>query len=212
MTGVIRIGLVVAGCLVLGAAAVAQPHSDVVVIGSETWSAGNLEVTTFRNGDPIPEVKSDLDWKRAARNRQPAWCYYQNDPQNGSSYGKLYNWYAVNDERGLAPAGWHIPGKPELHELIEQLDKYFGSRQHADSLMMDDHPGTPQDSFFRLQGGYRLANGSFLSGGKYGFWWGTTCYLSTQSWLKHIHSGSPFRVHSFYHHGDGFSVRCVRDN
>ena len=92
-----------------------------VKIGTQTWTTENLNVSTFRNGDPIPEAKTDEEWKRADENKQPAWCYYENDPKNGVKYGKLYNWYAVNDPRGLAPAGWHIPTDEEWTTLENQL-------------------------------------------------------------------------------------------
>jgi uncharacterized protein (TIGR02145 family) len=81
---------------------------DIIVIGNQTWRAKNLDVTTFLNGDAIPEAKTDEEWKEAGENKQAAWCYYDNDPKNGVKYGKLYNWYAVNDARGLAPLGWHV--------------------------------------------------------------------------------------------------------
>jgi len=212
MIRVCRSGMLMAAVCVLGIAAYAQQQPDAVVIGDQVWAARNLEVVTFRNGDPIAEVKSELEWKRADRNKQPAWCYYQNDSRNGEQFGKLYNWYAVSDERGLAPEGWHIPNKPELSELAEHLDGHFINEILADTLVAGEPPVTNEDTFHGLQGGYRLANGSFLSVGQYGYWWGTTCYLSSQSWLKKIKTGSGFNVHSLFHHGDGFSVRCIRDN
>jgi uncharacterized protein (TIGR02145 family) len=88
-----------------------------VTIGTQTWTTKNLDVATFRNGDAIPEAKTDEEWQAAGDNKQPAWCYYDNDPKNGVKYGKLYNWYAVNDARGLAPAGWHIPTDEAWTEL-----------------------------------------------------------------------------------------------
>jgi uncharacterized protein (TIGR02145 family) len=93
-----------------------------VKIGTQTWMVENLNVSTFRNGDPIPEVKTNEEWDQAGENKQPAWCYYENDPKNGAKYGKLYNWYAVNDPRGLAPAGWNIPTDEEW----TTLEIYFG--------------------------------------------------------------------------------------
>jgi uncharacterized protein (TIGR02145 family) len=88
-----------------------------VKIGTQTWTTENLNVSTFRNGDPIMEAKTNEEWEQAGENKQPAWCYYENDPKNGAKYGKLYNWYAVNDSRGLAPAGWHVPSDAEWTTL-----------------------------------------------------------------------------------------------
>lgn len=91
-----------------------------VKIGTQTWMTENLNVSTFRNGDPIPEAKTKEEWERACENKQPAWCYYENDPKNGKKFGRLYNAYAVLDSRGLAPVGWHIPSYDEI-ENFEQF-------------------------------------------------------------------------------------------
>jgi uncharacterized protein (TIGR02145 family) len=66
-------------------------------------------------------VKTNEEWMKAGENKQPAWCYYDNDPKNGKKYGKLYNWYAVSDPRGLAPEGWHIPSRQEIDSFEEFL-------------------------------------------------------------------------------------------
>jgi uncharacterized protein (TIGR02145 family) len=99
-----------------------------VVIGTQTWTSENLNVSTFRNGDPIPEVRTTEEWKKAGENKQPAWCYYDNDPKNGENYGKLYNWYAVSDPRGLAPNGWHVPSETEWKELEKFLNEKEGTK------------------------------------------------------------------------------------
>lgn len=94
-----------------------------VVIGTQTWTTENLNISTFRNGDPIPEAKTDEEWEMSGpqKNEQPAWCYYNNDPVNGAKYGKIYNWIAVNDPRGLAPLGWHVPDEKEWIILMNYL-------------------------------------------------------------------------------------------
>lgn len=92
-----------------------------VTIGTQEWTTRNLDTTQFRNGDLIPEAASYEEWEAAAENQTPAWCYYQNDPENGNSFGKLYNWYAVSDPRGLAPEGWHIPSLEEWETMINFL-------------------------------------------------------------------------------------------
>jgi uncharacterized protein (TIGR02145 family) len=95
--------------------------SQTVTIGKQIWSSKNLDVEYFRNGDPIPQAKTCEEWKLASENKKPIWCYYFFDPNNGKLYGKLYNWYAVNDPRGLAPIGWHIPEYSEWKQLIDYL-------------------------------------------------------------------------------------------
>ena len=96
-------------------------YAQTVTIGTQVWMTKNLDVATFRNGDPIPQAKTNEEWKKAGENQQPAWCYYDNDPANGAKYGKLYNWYAVNDSRGLAPVGYHIPSDAEWTKLTDFL-------------------------------------------------------------------------------------------
>lgn len=84
------------------------------------WADKNLDVTRYRNGDLIPEVKNPEEWINLTTG---AWCYYNNDPKNGAVYGKLYNWYAVNDPRGLAPEGYHIPTLNESKIFFENFAK-----------------------------------------------------------------------------------------
>lgn len=104
-----------------------QP-SQTVTIGTQVWMTKNLDVSTFRNGDPIPEAKTKEEWKKAGENKQPAWCYYDNNSANGAQYGKLYNWYAVNDSRGLAPVGYHIPSDAEWTILVDFLGDEAGNK------------------------------------------------------------------------------------
>jgi uncharacterized protein (TIGR02145 family) len=104
-----------------------------VKIGAQTWMAENLNVSSFRNGDPIPEAKTKEEWEKAGKDGKPAWCYYENDQKNGIKYGKLYNWYAVNDTRGLAPAGWHIPTDAEWTTLENQLGDDAGKKMKSTS-------------------------------------------------------------------------------
>ncbi|MEQ1800018.1 MAG: fibrobacter succinogenes major paralogous domain-containing protein, partial [Lacibacter sp.] len=89
---------------------------ESVAIGSQTWLKKNLNVTTYRNGDPIPEVRDQTQWANLTTG---AWCHYENNPANDAIYGKLYNSYAVNDPRGLAPTGWHIPADVEWKSLSD---------------------------------------------------------------------------------------------
>ena len=107
-TLIISLSLLITSCLYA---------QKTVVIGTQTWTAENLNVTKFRNGDKIPQAKSKKEWDAFAQAKEPAWCYYAFE--NGSS--KFYNWYAVNDQRILAPKGFHIPTKIEWEHLFEYL-------------------------------------------------------------------------------------------
>ena len=83
-----------------------------VKIGKQVWMKENLDVATFRNGEAIPFAKDKSQWLFAVANKIPAYCYVSFD-QKFEPLGKLYNWYAVNDSRGLAPIGYHIPSDDE---------------------------------------------------------------------------------------------------
>ena len=102
-------------------------YPGTVTIGTQTWAIANLNVNNFRNGDSIPEAKTNKEWVTAGESGKPAWCYYNNDPANGKKYGKLYNWYAVNDPRGLAPAGWTLPSDADWVKLTY----YLGGQEYG---------------------------------------------------------------------------------
>lgn len=91
-------------------------------IGNQIWMSENLYVNKFRNGDEIYQAKNEREWVDAGKNGEPAWCYYDFDSANELKFGKLYNWYAVNDARGLAPDGWRVPSLEEALSLV----KYWG--------------------------------------------------------------------------------------
>ena len=92
---------------------------DTVKIGSQFWMKQNLNTAHYRNGDIIPQITSTNLW---ATLYTGAWCWYNNDPAiYAATYGRLYNWYAVNDPRGLAPMGWHVPTDAEWTTLSTSL-------------------------------------------------------------------------------------------
>jgi uncharacterized protein (TIGR02145 family) len=107
-----------------------------VAIGTQLWMAVNLSVRIFRNGDPVPLVVSDEEWAAATEKGLSACCFLEHMHWIGRSYGKLYNWYAVNDPRGLAPAGWHIPSDDEWELLV----KFLGGMEVAGPLLLQQ-PG-----------------------------------------------------------------------
>ena len=97
---------------------------ESIKIGEQEWMLKNLDVDRFRNGDLIPHIKDEEEWIEAGRNRQPAWCYYDNNPTNE----KLYNWNSVIDLRAIAPPGWRVPSNADWQILIDYLggdDHYF---------------------------------------------------------------------------------------
>lgn len=107
-----------------------------VKIGDQIWMSTNLSVDTFRNGDKIPWAKNSEEWAQAAKDKTPAWCYVNYDSSNVDSAGRLYNFHAVKDSRGLAPDGWHIPSHDEWRKLFYFLKRKFGSENKAAVALM----------------------------------------------------------------------------
>ena len=101
-----------------------------VTIGRQTWTGKNLDLESYRNGDAIPQVQDKKAWSNL---KTGAWCYYENYTANGTTYGKLYNWYAVIDPRGLAPEGYHIPTDEEWTILSENLGDEAGTKMKSRS-------------------------------------------------------------------------------
>jgi uncharacterized protein (TIGR02145 family) len=182
-----------------------------VLIGTQQWMQQNLEVVTYRDGTVIPQVTDATAWAGLTTG---AWCYYGNDPSSG--YGKLYNWYAVNDPRGLAPQGWHIPTDAEWTTLSTLLGgtSVAGGKMKTTGITRWNSPNTSatnESGFAGLPGGYRNFSGTFYIVGNYGYWWSATEYDSTVVW-DHVLS---YNNGALGRYADGkrlgFSVRCLRD-
>jgi uncharacterized protein (TIGR02145 family) len=190
-------------------------NSDEVTIGKQVWMVKNLNVDKFRNGDPIPQAKTNAEWVSAGENKQPAWCYYDNDTANGAKYGKLYNWYAVNEPRGLAPKGWHIPTDAEWTTLrkflAEGADNKMKSTSGWNVNAMNVGNGSNSSGFSGLPGGGRSGEGgTFYNVGDYGYWWSSTEYGTYGAWHLELHNTGAGNLHNASE-AKGFSVRCLRD-
>lgn len=190
-----------------------QPNVPTeVAIGSQVWMTENLSVDEFRNGDLIPHANTREEWLKAGAEKQPAWCYYDNNPSNGEKYGKLYNWYAVIDPRGLAPKGWHIPSDNEWSMLIKLLGwNEAGEKLKSTSGWGKNGNGTNELGFLGLPSGLRSNQGVFLSKGEYGYWWSSTNASRGTAWYRapSCYANSVNRFWAFYELG--LSVRCVKD-
>ena len=192
--------------------------NEEVTTGKQVWMTKNLNVDKFRNGDPIPHAETQEEWEKAGENQQPAWCYYDNDPANGEKYGKLYNWYAVNDPRGLAPEGWHIPTEAEWTELIDFLggESIAGTKMKSTSGWAADYDGesgngTNESGFSGLPGGYRTADGSFKRIGETATWWSSSVSSKDNAGRIFMDNdrGEVYTPHT--NKGRGVAVRCIRD-
>lgn len=183
-----------------------------VTIGTQTWMAENLKVTHYRNGDKILYLPDEAAWGSTTAG---AFCNYNNDSSHVSEYGRLYNWYAVNDSRGIAPEGWHIPGPAEIETLITYLKgdtiaaaklKSAGLDSWLSNLGADNETG-----FSALPGGYRHKDGSYHTLGSNGYWWTKTRSYEMFSWSKRVYQGfaDVDRITDFMNYG--FALRCIKD-
>ena len=177
------------------------------IIGTQTWTNKNLNVSRYRNGDSIPQVQDPIQWGNLTTG---AWCYYENKTANGTIYGKLYNWYAINDPRRLAPTGYHIPTIEEWKTLINYCGGIeSGAFNIETSSQGFKHEGKSYFGFAGLGGGLRLNNFGtylFIHIGKGDQWW--SCSEPSMSPVNHdalSHSGF------VSHKGCGLSVRCIKD-
>jgi uncharacterized protein (TIGR02145 family) len=181
-----------------------------ITIGNQIWMAVNLDIGYFRNGDPIPQVTSDAEWRKAGNEGKPAWCYYNNDEANGKKYGRLYNWYAITDPRGLAPEGWHLPTDEEWNILAETLGSKAGTVMKSKNWQGGQ--GTGDSGFEGLPGGNRNHDGSFHLINNYGVWWSATASQQAgYAWFRSLTSANAFLTRDYSNKAKGLSVRLLKD-
>jgi uncharacterized protein (TIGR02145 family) len=188
-----------------------------VTIGSQIWTNKNLDVTTYRNGDPIPQVTDPTAWAALTTG---AWCYYNNDQANGAIYGKLYNWYAVNDPRGLAPQGWHVPSDAEWTTLGNNLggNSVAGGKMKSTGTTYWTSPNTGatnSSGFSALPSGARVdvlgTSGAFEYLRNSSPLWTSTGSNSTSSFYRYIDYNSGILGRWELNKAFGFSVRLIKD-
>jgi uncharacterized protein (TIGR02145 family) len=193
-----------------------------VTIGTQIWSSTNLDVTTYRDGTPIPQVTDPTAWAGLTTG---AWCYYNNDTVNGTTYGKLYNWYAVagihdtdpsTPNKILAPQGWHVPSDAEWTTLTTFLggESVAGGKMKSTGTSLWLSPNTAatnESGFTGLPGGVRNYDGAFYNVGYDGLWWGSSEFLTTNAWSRGLNYD--YGTVGLYYSNKtvGFSVRCLRD-
>lgn len=184
-----------------------------ITIGTQKWMDNNLEITSYLNGDSIPQVTDSATWANLTTG---AWCYYLNDSTNYAKYGKLYNWYAVNDSRGLAPQGWHIPSDAEW----TTLETYLGGQLVAGGKMKEsgtlhwltsNNGGTNNSGFSGLPGGFRYDNGVFDGINIYGSWWSSTVLDISSSYSCSLGYTSVVLGRNIMNKKNGYSIRCIKD-
>jgi uncharacterized protein (TIGR02145 family) len=193
-----------------------------ILIGSQVWSDSNLNVSTYRNGDIIPQVTDQTAWNNLTTG---AWCYYFNDTGAEIYYGKLYNWYAINDSRNLAPIGWHIPSATEFDTLSTYLggDTVSGGKLKSEIINPDpflfsgygmwtlpNTGATNSSGFNGFAGGKRTTTG-FIEESYYAHFWTSTPDNSSTSFYRRLYYNSAYSLDSSDNNKIGMSVRLIKD-
>jgi len=184
-----------------------------VTIGTQEWMSENLRTTKYSDGTAIPNVTSNSDWGSLSTG---AWCNYNNSSSNNATYGKLYNWYAVETSK-LCPTGWHVPTDSEWTVLTDYLasDGHSGAEGKAlkaTSGWNSGGNGTDDYGFLGLPGGYRnYSDGNLVSVGSGGYWWSSSQYSAANAWGRYLDTNDDNVYRGYYYKKNGFSVRCLRD-
>lgn len=192
---------------------------NVVTIGGREWLKTNLNVTTFANGTPIIQTKTKAEWETAINEKRPAYCYYDYNDSNGIKYGKLYNWYAINNAANLAPVGWHIPNDNDWKELVEALggdmqivSPKLKSKKGWEKYGKTSGNGNNKSGFSAIPGGgLRSIYFTFYGIGIEAYFWSSTYRPNGQPTVFTLRNSNNPRneTHGF---DEGYSVRCVRNN
>jgi len=186
---------------------------QTVLIGDQCWMMENLKVTHYRNGDPIPNVTDNSTWEGLTSG---AYCEHNNDPGNVATYGRLYNWYAVDDSRNIAPEGWHVPTDAEWQVLVDYLgvDGVAGGKlkEAGTTHWVSPNTGATNESgFTALPGGYRCYDGGFYNMSSHAYFWSSTEYDDNYAWSRSLGFNYSEVGRSYGSKDYGFSIRCVKD-
>ena len=194
----------------------------IIIIGSQCWMSKNLSVESYNNGDLIIHAATKEEWLQAGSQNLGAWCYYNEDISNDIVCGKLYNWYAVNDPRGLAPTGWHIPSLLEWNILEEFLGgslvaggklKSLGTTEHLDGLWNEPNTGATDEYDFHAQPtGWRSCHDcKFTYFGRYSSLWTSDEYDVKNAYFKYLHYNRTVIDTIKSNKLNGFAVRCIKN-
>lgn len=196
---------------------VVEPATDVL-IGTQIWGTRNLEIQNYRDGTLIPEVSDPTAWAGLTTG---AWCRYANNPDNQRDYGILYNWYAVNDVRGLAPLGYHVPTDAEWTTLTTYLGgetvaggkmKATGDLTTGDGLWTSPNTdATNESGFTGLPGGFRNFIGAFNQIGNYNYFWSSLESSAANAWARYLYYYDGSLGKQILNKTYGLSVRLIKD-
>ena len=193
---------------------------ETVQIGDQLWMTENLKVAHYNDGTEIPTGYSDDDWAGLSTG---AYAVYGDNESNADTYGYLYNWYAVDDDRGVCPASWHVPTDGEYTALSDYLggtsvaggklkECTEGSCPESEYWYSPNTGATNESGFTALPGGahyYYYGNGRHM--GYNGSFWSSTEYGSNDAWHRGLESNNSEISRRDYGKDSGFSLRCIRD-
>jgi uncharacterized protein (TIGR02145 family) len=197
-----------------------------VLIGEQCWFAENLRSESYENGDAIPSNLSDSEWGNTSSGAVAVYGEGSSTCTNYSpdgdacdeawslnEYGLLYNWYAVDDARGLCPSGWHVPTDGEWTVVTDHLDgaSVAGGQMKTTYGWYTGGNGTNSSGFSGLPGGYRSNSGNFLNAGDDGVWWSSSP-VGSFAWLRGLDYDDENVYRNGYNQHFGFSVRCIQDS
>ncbi len=186
-----------------------------VKIGTQIWMAENLRVSRYRNGEIIPNIQNNYEW---INTKLGACCNYDNNPEYDNNYRKLYNWYAIYNERGMIPEGWHIPTFIEWWLLIENLggDCIAGGKLKSTELehwMSPNVCATNETGFTALPGGYREKwSGKFIDVNLNGYLLSDTEYGTSVMDVRRMCYDNNIISSGSISKSAGISVRCIKDD
>jgi len=186
---------------------------NIVTIGTQVWMVENLRTTHYRDGTPIPNVTDNLAWGILTSG---AYCNYKNDDAMSPIYGRLYNYYAVADNRNLCPAGWHVSTKEDWATLFTLLggDTIVGKKMKEAGIthwLSPNTGATNESGFGGLPGGFRDHAGLFSDLLYYGYWWTSTQFDNTYAWHQYLGYNYKYLGTNINGKEIGYSARCVKD-
>jgi uncharacterized protein (TIGR02145 family) len=188
-----------------------------IAIGTQIWMVENLKTSRYRNGDLIGTTNPVTLDIQSESTPKYQWSYDGNE-NNATTYGKLYTWNAINDNRKLTPAGWHIPNNEEWTILMHFLGETVagGKLKETGSVhwLSPNTGATNETGFMALPCGYRSVSGNFGNLGNFGYWWSADEYYPNPNfaWIWYLNNENSSLNNSPSSKGTGFSVRCIQDS
>lgn len=193
-----------------------------IIIGDQEWMVENLKVTHYKNGDSIPRAYSGSEWNNLSTG---AYAVYDDSESNLDTYGNLYNWYAVDDDRGICPEGWRVPTDDEFTALTN----YLGGENVAGGKLKECTEGscpesnywfgpnagaTNESGFTGLPGGQRLGHPVYADCQwirENAYFWSSTDANNSAAFYRQLYNMRSDIDRALFSKEYGLSVRCLKD-